>query len=65
MAWTQTDVDTLKKAMASGVLTFKHGETMTTFRSMAEMERQLARMEADVAGQPQVGMIFTEYHSGI
>jgi hypothetical protein len=64
MAWTQNDVDTLKKAMASGVLIFKHGETQTTFRSMAEMERQLARMEAEVSGQPQAGMIFTEFHSG-
>ncbi|RWN11771.1 hypothetical protein [Mesorhizobium sp.] len=64
MAWTQTDIDRLKKAMASGVLTVKHGDTLTTFRSMAEMERQLERMEAEVSGQPQSGMIFTEYHGG-
>lgn len=64
MAFTQTDIDRLEKAMASGVLTVKHGDTLTTFRSMAEMERQIERMKAEVSGQPQGGMIFTEYHGG-
>lgn len=63
MAWTQTDIDNIKKAMASGVLTSKHGETLMTFRSIAEMERVLARMEAEVSGSTG-GAIFTEYHSG-
>ncbi|RVD09570.1 MAG: hypothetical protein EOS73_29400 [Mesorhizobium sp.] len=63
MAWTQTDIDNIKKAMASGVLTTKHGETMLTFRSMSEMERVLARMEAEVKGSTS-GAMFTEYHSG-
>ncbi|KQU77718.1 hypothetical protein ASD12_18125 [Mesorhizobium sp. Root102] len=63
MAWTQTDIDTLKKAMSSGVLTFKHGETLTTFRSMSEMERVLARMEVEVKGSTS-GAMFTEYHGG-
>jgi len=63
MAWTQTDIDTIKKAMASGVLTTKHGETLMTFRSINEMERVLARMEAEVNGQTS-GAMFTEYHSG-
>jgi hypothetical protein len=62
MAWTQTDIDTLKKAMASGVLTFKHGETLLTFRTMSEMERVLARMESEVKGSR--GAMFTEFHSG-
>jgi hypothetical protein len=48
MAWTQTDIDRLKRAMASGVLTSKHGDTLLTFRSVAEMEKLLAQMEAEV-----------------
>lgn len=63
MAWTQTDIDNIKKAMASGVLTTKHGETLLTFRSMSEMERVLARMEAEVKGSTG-GAMFTEFHSG-
>ncbi|TPN44880.1 hypothetical protein [Mesorhizobium sp. B1-1-7] len=63
MAWTQTDINNIKKAMASGVLMTKHGETMLTFRSMSEMERVLARMEAEVKGS-MPGAMFTEYNSG-
>ena len=48
MAYTQTQIDALKTAMASGVLTVRHGETTTTFRSLAEMQKQLSLMEAEV-----------------
>ena len=48
MAWTQTQIDALKTAIASGVLTIKHGETLTTYRSLAEMRTALALMEAEV-----------------
>jgi len=50
MAYIQTQIDALKTAMASGVLTVRHGETATTFRSLAEMQKQLSIMESDVAG---------------
>ena len=49
MAYTQNQIDTLKTAMAAGVLTVRHGESMTTFQSLPEMRKQLAVMEADVA----------------
>lgn len=64
MAWTQTDIDRIKAAMASGVLTVKHGDTLSTFRSIADMERLLARMEAEVGGHSGNGKIFTEYCDG-
>ena len=54
MAWTQTDIDKLKSAMASGVLTVRHGETSTTFQSLADMQKQLERMEAEVNGATNV-----------
>ncbi|PSJ55769.1 phage head-tail joining protein [Pseudaminobacter soli (ex Li et al. 2025)] len=52
MAYSQAQIDALKAAMASGVLTVRHGETTTTFRSLAEMQKQLADMEADVSASP-------------
>lgn len=50
MAWTQAQIDGLKTAIASGVLTVKHGDTLTTFRSLAEMKQVLRDMEAELAG---------------
>ncbi|MCW2854360.1 MAG: hypothetical protein JWM84_4024 [Nocardioides sp.] len=38
----------LKAASRSGVLTVRHGDTSTTFRSLAEIERALAAMEAEL-----------------
>lgn len=49
MAFTQTDIDRLKAAMASGVLTVEIEGKRITYRSMAELERALARAEAEVA----------------
>lgn len=48
MAFTQTEIDALKKAIASGVLTVRHGDTSTTYRSLAEMERALKMMQGEV-----------------
>ncbi len=47
MAWTQTQIDALKAAIASGVLIVRHGDTWTTYRSLNEMMRVLASMEAE------------------
>lgn len=49
MAFTQTQIDALKAAIASGVLTVRHGETSTTYRSLAEMKAVLAMMETEVS----------------
>jgi hypothetical protein len=50
MAYTQAQIDALKTSIASGVLTVRHGEKTVTYRSLAEMQELLSRMEADVAG---------------
>jgi hypothetical protein len=54
MAWTQSDIDALKRAIATGVkkATFGSGETRREqeFRSLAEMKETLADMQAEVAG---------------
>ncbi|MGR9252730.1 phage head-tail joining protein [Rhizobium leguminosarum] len=37
------------KARDSGVLTVKHGDEMTTFRSLSEMNRIVANLDAQIA----------------
>ncbi|CAN7317458.1 hypothetical protein LJR009_001606 [Bosea sp. LjRoot9] len=54
MAWTQSDIDALKSAIATGVkkASFGSGETRREqeFRSLAEMKQTLADMIDEVAG---------------
>lgn len=54
MAWTQADIDKLKRGIASGakVIEFGSGETRRKLenRSLAELWEILAEMEAEVAG---------------
>lgn len=59
MAWTQSDIDALKAAMALGVKSaeFRSGDTSRKqeFRSLAEMQDLLSRMQAEVsAAQPRI-----------
>lgn len=51
MAWTQTDADTLKAAIASATkdVTYSDGSRVV-YRSFAEMRQILAMIEAEVAG---------------
>ena len=49
MAWTQTDVDKLKKAMAQGALRVRFADREVTYRSLDEMQATLRMMAADVA----------------
>jgi hypothetical protein len=48
MAYTQAQIDALKRAIASGVLTVRHGDEQVTYRSIAEMRQVLKDMEAEV-----------------
>jgi hypothetical protein len=52
MAYTQTDVDALKGALASGVLEVEYAGRKTRFRSQAEMLQQLQLMQDEVAPSP-------------
>lgn len=66
MAWTQTDIDRLKKAIGTGAkrVEFGSGETrrVQEFRSLAEMWSILAEMEAEVAGANAPSRVaITEY----
>lgn len=47
MATLSEQITAIKTAMRSGALTVKHGDTLTTFRSLAEMKTILADMIAE------------------
>lgn len=50
--WTQTDLDSLKSAIASGILTVSYAgppSRTITYQSLPEMRKLLADMQADVS----------------
>lgn len=51
MATTAERLAALKVARDSGVLIVKHGETSTTYRSLAEIERIIQALETEVNGR--------------
>lgn len=48
MSYTQSDIDNLKAAIKTGVLSSKHGDETLVFRSLREMRQTLAMMEREV-----------------
>lgn len=46
----QARLTSLRKARDSGVLSVRHGESATTFRTMAEIESIIAALEREIAG---------------
>lgn len=50
MAYTQTQVDALKDAIAAGVTSVGHGDKRVTYGSIADMIKALRLMEAELAG---------------
>lgn len=58
MAWTQTQLDALEEAIASGARTVSHNGKTVTYGSLTEMLRLRDRMQSELAngsaGRPQV-----------
>ena len=52
MAWTQSDVDALKAALAKGVKVLRMDHEWVEFQSTSDMMKTLRLMEAEVAGKP-------------
>ena len=48
MAWTQTDVDALKAAIATGVLTVEYSDRRITYQTTSEMLQALSVMQQEV-----------------
>jgi hypothetical protein len=54
--WTQADIDRLRAAVASGVLTVRYDgppARAITYHSLSEMRSLLASMVAEVSGAPR------------
>ena len=62
MAWTQSDIDSLKAAIAKGVKVVQMGTERVEYASIAEMRSILGMMEAEVAGTSR-GSISVSYPS--
>lgn len=45
----QAELASIQKARNSGVLMVRHGDVMTTFRSLAEMDKIIASLTAEIA----------------
>ncbi|WP_323764587.1 phage head-tail joining protein [Marinovum sp.] len=56
MAYTEADVTALKSALAKGVRKTKFGNEEVEFNSAAEMRKQLAIMQAEIAGAAVQGV---------
>lgn len=62
MAWTQAEIDKLKAAIASGVLTVSYAgppARSITYQSLAEMRNLLAEMEASTSTGPKYRLAAT------
>jgi len=58
---TEIRLTALKAARDSGVLTVKHGETSTTYRSLNEINALIRQLEGEVSGTvvgPRVSYIW-------
>ena len=49
MAWTQSDIDALKTAMAQGVKRVRYASGEVEYQSLSEMRQLLAMMRAEVS----------------
>lgn len=68
MAWTQTDVDGLKAAIAKGILRVRNanGEEVT-YQSLSDMRKALSIMEGEVSGvsRKAFGVIYPTTSRGL
>jgi hypothetical protein len=55
VAWTQSDVDRLKAAIASGTKSVAYADKTITYQDLDSMLKALTAMEAEVAGSGATG----------
>lgn len=49
MAYTQSDLEALKRAMAGGYRVVRYGDKTVEFRDVKDLERQIEIVEAELA----------------
>ena len=64
MAWTQTDINKLKAAMAGGIRRVQYTSGSVEYQSVAEMEKVLKRMEQEVSGVQPTRRTVARFQSG-
>lgn len=62
MAFTQTDLDNIKTAIATGEMTVEFGGRRVTYRSMSELERAKTLIEGDLARGAAATKPRSSYH---
>lgn len=62
MAYTQAQLDALRSAVASGARRVKMNGEEVEYRSLAEMQRLIGAIEANlsVTARPRVGVVYYE-----
>lgn len=66
MAWTQSDIDALKKAIATGAQEVEYADgRRVRFRSLAHMRETLALMEEGVSGTQQPRVSYVKFNRGL
>lgn len=48
MAWTQTDLDVLKAAIAQGATSVRFADRQVNYRSLDEMQNTMRMIQADI-----------------
>jgi hypothetical protein len=64
MAWTQTDIVALKKAIATGATRVRYADRDVTYRSLSEMKEILALIEQEVNGSTRIRQIRVNSRKG-
>lgn len=65
MAYTQTQLDALKAARATGALTVRDATgNLITYRSLKDMDDIIASMEAEIAGTTRVRRTVATFSNG-
>ena len=68
MAYTQTDIDKLKAAIAQGALRVRYADREVYYRSLSEMRQTLGMMQAAVdaaAGKTRVRQVRFQTSKGL
>ena len=64
MAWTQTDITKLERAMAGGIKRVQYTSGSVEYHSVAEMEKVLKRMKQEVGGVQPTRRTVGRFQSG-
>ena len=64
MAWTQTDITKLERAMAGGIKKVQYTSGSVEYHSYDEMDRMLKRMKQEVDGVKPTRRTVGRFQSG-